>query len=73
MIAKGNGRVVTEGHTGNSAAFTTLTADVPDVPGSTFHTRTGDWFPWLTLLLGLGGLASSWFPRTRRRPPEQAR
>lgn len=68
MIAESNGRVLAEGHTGGVAAFTTLVADVPDGPGATPYTRFGDWFAWLTILIGLGGLASTWFNGTRRRP-----
>lgn len=59
MIAESNGRVLAEGHTGGSVPFTTLVADVADGPGATLYTRFGDWFAWLTVLIALGGLAST--------------
>lgn len=68
MVAQSNGRVLAEGHTGGSAPFTTLVADVADGPGATLYTRFGDWFAWLTILVGLGGLASTWFNGKPRRP-----
>lgn len=67
VIAQSNGRVLADGHTGGREPFTTLVADVPDGPGATLYTRFGDWFAWLMILVGLGGLVSSWLPGASRR------
>lgn len=65
MIADGKGHVRAEDHTGGPARFTTVTAEVPDGRGKTLYTRFGDWFAWLMVLLGAGGLTASWFPGRR--------
>jgi len=62
MAVDGTGHVLAKARTQGRAAFTTLTADVPDGPGATPYSRYGDWFPWLCAVLGLAGAAASWLP-----------
>lgn len=56
MISDGSGRVLADAHTGGPGPFTTVVADLPTGPGATPYTHLGDWFAWLCLVVGLGGL-----------------
>jgi apolipoprotein N-acyltransferase len=69
MAVDGTGHILAKARTHGPAAFTTITAKVPDGPGGTLYSRYGDWYAWLCIALGLGGLAASWLPtRARTRP-----
>lgn len=46
MLTDAYGRVLGEAVTDKSHGFVSVVAEVPDGPGATFYTRTGDWFPW---------------------------
>lgn len=59
MISDGWGRVLADARTTGPDPFTTVVADVPTGPGATPHTRLGDWFAWLCLVLALGGLVAA--------------
>ncbi|MCO1582540.1 acyltransferase [Crossiella sp. SN42] len=61
-IADGYGRVLAEARTDRPEPFATVVAELPTGPGGTLYTRFGDWFGWLCLVLGVGGL----FLRVRR-------
>lgn len=61
-IADGYGRVLAEARTDRPEPFATVVAELPTGPGATLYTRFGDWFGWLCLALGVGGL----FLRARR-------
>jgi apolipoprotein N-acyltransferase len=59
LVSDAYGRVLAEDRTDRTRPFVIVTADLPAGPGSTFYTRTGDWFPWLCAILAVAGLIGS--------------
>lgn len=56
LVADAHGCVLGEDRTDRTRKFVTVVADVPAGPGATLYTRTGEWFPWLCVVLAAAGL-----------------
>jgi apolipoprotein N-acyltransferase len=63
-VSDRRGRVVAEERS-DAAAFATLTVQVPVAHESTVYARSGDWFPWICLVV-LAGSLSLLLSRPRR-------
>ena len=61
-LADAYGRIVAEGSTDGSKPFAVVVGEVPEGPGATFYTRTGDWFGWFTIALLVLGVAGAFVP-----------
>jgi len=62
-VSDAHGRIVAEASSG-SVPDALLVSDVGPGPGSTFYTRAGDWFAWVSIAALVGLLAASF--RSRR-------
>jgi apolipoprotein N-acyltransferase len=51
-VSDARGRILAE-RASHESAEVLLTADVPVGPGGTFYSRTGDWFPWLCIIVAV--------------------
>ncbi|MEV0651287.1 nitrilase-related carbon-nitrogen hydrolase [Phytomonospora sp. NPDC050363] len=60
------GRILGEALADRSGGFVTVVAELPEGPGATFYTRTGDWFPWACAALAAAAFALVFAPRRDR-------